>query len=172
MSYMKKRKSGCLRDIVITFGGFTMCTYCLSYSLCPSYYHSAIFLFCAVLYIGIRLYFIVTDKEDNYVSFKASLYTMLLYYLIIFIVGYAHQTEIYNVPVIGETYMHRTKVLQIKFHGSYNAIPYVFEKKSHKGKPEDYNVELFLKKAFDDYYIIESIQLIKRDEDNAGDWKK
>ena len=128
----------------------------------------------AVLYNLLRVYFFNGDFGEYWsdvVPGCCILYPLVLLNMLFFTVGNNCKEEAYTCPVIGIIAPHKYahERLAVDFHGKTTSIPYYYEKRKFKGNPKDYNVRLGLKKVFPGYYIIETIQLIKRDENNAGD---
>ncbi len=128
----------------------------------------------AVLYNLLRVYFFNGDFGEYWsdvVPGCCILYPFVLLHMLFFAVGNNCKEETYICPVTGTTRPYRfgEEKLAVDFHGKTTSIPYYYKKRKFKGDPKDYNARLGLKKVFPGYYIIETIQLIKRDENNAGD---
>ena len=92
-----------------------------------------------------------------------------------YLIGLGCNTETYTVPVDGtDCFRGRyggtmSENLTVKFNGKSRVIPYSYDPAKFKGDPKDYDATLKLKKVLPAYYLIESVQLKKRDGDDAED---
>ncbi len=134
------------------------------------------FVLMAILYNLLRIYFFNGDFGkywSDVVPGCCFFYPFVLFNILFFAISENCKEETYTCPVTGTTtiFRHGQKHLVVDFHGTTYSIPYYYEKRKFKGTPKDYDAKLGMKKVFPGYYIIESIQLIKRDENNAEDRK-
>lgn len=160
------------RWIIIILGGVYMYHFYFTTIMSQLYVLVFITLIVLILY-GFKYLFSkrIMDEYGDMLLIWSIILNFIFLHGTGYLIGLGCNTETYTVPVDGTVRLGRfgSKYMTVKFNGNSCMIPYSYNPAKFKGDPKDYDATLKLKKVLPGYYLIESIQLQKRDGDDAED---